>query len=142
MAAEILKIGQNRVWVDPEKIDDVGTAISREEIRKLIHEDAIRKMPEKGVSRARARIFHEKRKMGKRRGHGSRTGAQGARTPSKEAWERKIRALRSQLHEMRGKHVISEEAYRRLYIMAKSGSFESVSDLRRYMEAHDLRRKR
>ena len=38
LAAQILKVGQNRVWIDPERIDDVDGAITREEIRKLIHE--------------------------------------------------------------------------------------------------------
>ena len=30
LAAQILKIGQNRVWIDPERIDDVEVAITRE----------------------------------------------------------------------------------------------------------------
>jgi len=38
LAAQILKVGQNRVWINPERIDDVEAAITREEIRKLIHE--------------------------------------------------------------------------------------------------------
>ena len=36
LAAEILKIGKNRVWIDPERIDEVEVAITREEIRKLV----------------------------------------------------------------------------------------------------------
>ena len=35
LAAQILKIGQNRVWIDPERMDDVEGAITREEVRKL-----------------------------------------------------------------------------------------------------------
>ena len=62
LAALILKVGQNRVWIDPERIDDVEVAISREEIRKLIHEGVVKRLPEKGVSRARARILHERKR--------------------------------------------------------------------------------
>lgn len=142
VAAEILKIGQNRVWIDPEKIDEVEVAITREEIRRLIHEKAIRKLPEKGVSRVRARILHEKKKIGKRRGYGSRKGAGGARMPSKEAWMKKIRAQRKRLRELRGRHAITESIYRQLYVMAKSGAFRSVSDMERHIEAHNLRRRR
>ena len=29
MASEILKVGENRVWIDPERADDVELAISR-----------------------------------------------------------------------------------------------------------------
>ncbi|MBS7656801.1 MAG: 50S ribosomal protein L19e [Candidatus Bathyarchaeia archaeon] len=142
MAAEILKIGTNRVWIDPERISDVESAISREEIRRLIKDKAIMKMPEKGISRARARIIHAKKTAGKRRGQGSRTGKDGARTPAKEAWIKRVRAQRKKLRELRDKHVITDTVYRKLYIMTKSGSFRSVADLDRYIEAHGLRRKR
>jgi len=142
MAAEVLKVGENRVWIDPEKADEVELAITREEIRRLVHEKAIRKIPDKGVSRARARVLHEKRKAGRRRGPGSREGSKGAREPSKRAWMSRIRALRKRLRELRDKHIITESVYRRLYIMAKSGSFRSVSDLERHIETSNLRRRR
>jgi large subunit ribosomal protein L19e len=142
MAAEILKVGTNRVWIDPERIDEVESAITREEIRKFIHEKAIQKIPEKGVSRVRARILHEKKKDGKRRGAGSRTGSQGSRTPRKETWVRKIRSQRKELSKLKSRRAITEKIYRKLYVMAKSGSFRSVSDLMRYVDTYNLRRKR
>jgi large subunit ribosomal protein L19e len=142
MAAEILKVGENRVWIDPERADDVELAISREEIRRLIRDKAIKKMPEKGVSRARARRIHDQKIAGKRRGQGSRGGTRGARAPSKEAWMKRVRAQRKRLRELRDRHAITETVYRQLYIMAKSGSFRSLADLDRYMEAHGLRRRK
>ena len=142
MAAEILKIGENRVWIDPERADDVESAISREEIRRLIRDRAIKKTPEKGTSRARARLSHAKKIAGKRRGQGSRGGTAGARTPTKEAWMKRVRAQRKKLRELRDSHAVTEANYRQLYIMAKSGSFRSVADLDRYMEAHGLRRRK
>ena len=74
LAAEILKIGESRVWIDPDRIDYVEAAITREEIRKLIHEKVVKPLPEKGVSRARARVFAQKRKKGLRRGPGGKSG--------------------------------------------------------------------
>ncbi len=142
MAAEILKVGESRVWIDPERIEDVESAISREEIRKLIHERAIWKLPYKGVSRARVRILHEKKRKGKRRGTGSRSGSEGARSPSKRIWIKKIRAQRRRLRELRDKHIITKSVYRRLYIIAKSGGFRSVADLERYIDANNLRRRK
>jgi large subunit ribosomal protein L19e len=142
MAAEVLKVGVNRVWIDPERIDEVELAISREEIRRLIRDRAIQKSQEKGVSRARARVLHEKKKNGKRRGQGSRRGSEGARTPTKEAWMKRIRAQRKKLRELRDTHAITQTVYRQLYIMAKSGSFRSVSDLERHIDARNLRRRR
>jgi large subunit ribosomal protein L19e len=142
LAAQILKIGQNRVWIDPERIDDVEAAITREEIRKLVHEGVIQPLPEKGVSRARARILHEKKKKGRRRGPGSITGSAHAKISRKEAWMSKIRALRKRLRGLKEKKVITENTYRKLYKMASSGRFESVADLERYLKAQELWRKR
>ncbi len=142
LAAQILKVGQNRVWINPERIDDVEAAITREEIRKLIHEGVIKPLPEKGVSRARARVLKEKKRKGKRRGHGSRSGSRGARLSKKEAWMKKIRALRKKLRELKASRTITETTYRKLYKMASSGRFESVGDLERYLKAHELWRKR
>ena len=64
LASQILKIGQNRVWIDPERMDDVEGAITREEIRKLIHEKIIVSLPEKGVSRSRAKTVRAKKRLG------------------------------------------------------------------------------
>jgi len=142
LAAQILKIGKNRVWIDPERTDDAETAITRDEIRKLIHEGVIKSMPQKGVSRSRARILREQKKKGRRRGSGSRTGSPQARLSRKESWMRKIRALRKRLRELKAKKVIADTTYRKLYQMASSGRFGSIADLDRYLKTHELWRKR
>jgi len=142
MAAQILKVGTNRVWIDPERLEDVEVAITREEIRRLIHEDAIRPAPEKGVSRVRARILHEKKKKGLRRGPGSRKGSGGAKITKKQAWMQRIRALRKALRGWRANRALTEGAYRQLYMMAGSGAFSSIADMERYAKTHGLWRKR
>jgi len=142
IAAQLLKIGRNRVWIDPERIEDVEAAMTRDEIRKLVHEGAIKSLPQKGISRGRARILHEKKKKGRRRGPGSRTGTSHARVSQKEAWMGKIRALRKRLKALKAKKTIPEDSYQRLYRLAGSGRFESVGDLERYLKAHELWRKR
>ena len=142
LAAEILKIGESRVWIDPDRAEDVEVAITRDEIRRLIHEGAIQTRPKKGVSRARARIIHEKRKKGLRRGPGRRSGSTTARVPKKKAWMERIRPLRNRLRELKSNRTITESAYRPLYNMAGSGEFESIADLERYIKTRDLGRKR
>jgi large subunit ribosomal protein L19e len=142
LAAQILKIGQERIWIDPNRVDDVEAAITREEIRKLIHEGVIKPLKEKGVSRARARLAHEKKKKGLRRGSGSRSGAGKARISKKEAWMKRVRALRKRLRELKDSKIITESIYRELYSMVKSGRFESITDMERHIKAHDLWRKR
>ena len=142
LAAQILKVGQNRVWIDPERIDDVEVAITRDDIRKLIHESVIKRLPEKGVSRSRARVLHEKRKKGRRRGSGSRSGTIHAKISKKEAWMSKIRALRKRLRALKTSRIITEDTYRKLYTMASSGRFSSIADMERYLKTHELWRKR
>jgi large subunit ribosomal protein L19e len=142
LAAQILKVGQNRVWIDPQRMDDVEAAITREEVKKLIHEKVITALPEKGVSRARAKIIQEKKRKGRRKGAGSKTGAGHAKISKKEAWMSRIRSLRKRLRELKATRVITETTYRKMYSVAGSGRFESVADLERYLKAHDLWRKR
>lgn len=142
LAAEILKVGENRVWIDPERIEDVQMAITREEVKKLIHEGAIKKLKEKGVSRARARVIRQKKKKGLRRGPGSRSGALHARISKKEAWMKKIRALRRRLRELKEKKIITVSVYRKVYRMAGSGRFKSIAEMERYLKANNLWRKR
>jgi large subunit ribosomal protein L19e len=142
LAAQILKIGQNRVWIDPERMDDVEGAITREEVRKLIHEKIIDSLPEKGVSRSRAKIIREKKRKGRRSGPGSISGAGHAKVTKKEAWMKKIRSLRRKLRELKASRIITEKTYSQYYRMAGSGRFQSMAELERNLKANDLWRKR
>jgi len=142
LASQILKIGQNRVWIDPEHMSDVEGAITREEIKKLIHEKVIVSLPEKGVSRSRAKIIRGKKRLGRRSGPGSITGAGYAKVTQKDAWMIKIRSLRRKLRELKASRTITEETYSQYYRMAGSGRFQSIAELERNLKANELWRKR
>ena len=142
LAAQILKIGRNRVWINPERLDDVEGAITREEIKKLIRDKAILSLPEKGVSRTRAKVVREKKRKGRRKGPGSYGGSRYAKISRKEMWMSKIRSLRKRLRELKASRIIAETTYTQLYRMAGSGRFSSIADLERYLKGHDLWRKR
>lgn len=142
LAANLLKVGTNRVWINPNRIEDVEVAITRSEIRKLIHEGAIKQLPAKGVSRTRAQTLHEKKKKGLRRGPGTRKGSSRAKISKKEAWMLRIRALRKKLREWKANRTISEDAYRQLYMAAGGGRFSSVADMERYVKIQGMWRKR
>jgi large subunit ribosomal protein L19e len=130
------------VWINPERLDDVEGAITREEIKKLIREKVISSLPEKGVSRARAKVIRGKKRKGRRKGPGSYGGSGYAKVSRKEMWMSKIRSLRKRLRELKASRIIAETTYTQYYRMAGSGRFESVADLERYLKAHDLWRKR
>jgi len=134
IAAKVLKVGIGRVWIDSEATGDVAEAITREDIRGLIEEGLIKKKQKKGVSRGRAREIALKRAMGRRKGHGSRKGAKGARIGKKRVWITKIRALRRRLRELRDKGYIDRTTYRKLYLKAKGGEFRSIAHLNEFIK--------
>ncbi len=138
MAAEILGIGETRVWMDGKRAEDIAAAITRADIRALIEEGVIKRKPEKGVSKGRARAKMAKRKYGHRKGHGSRRGAKGARMPKKEQWMKRIRALRRRLKTLRDEGTIDASTYRKLYNKAKGGEFRSVAHLNTHLESVGL----
>jgi len=138
LAAEILGVGESRVWVDPERFEDVSSAITRREIEHLIKDGAIKAKPVKGVSRGRARVKHLKRKQGRRRGPGSREGPAKARTPKKRRWTATIRAIRKTLQQLRNSKSITPSTYRMLYTMAKGGVFRSRSQLLQHVKSSGL----
>jgi large subunit ribosomal protein L19e len=134
LAAEVLGGGLNRVWIDPEEIDRVQSAITREEIKKLIQEGRIRLLPKTGISRGRIRA-----RSGRRKKAGSRKGGQ---KPGKEAWVLKIRAIRRHLRWLRDKRQLQAGNYKILLAMAKGGAFRSGSHVDEYVKAHEMLRKR
>lgn len=135
MAAVVLKCGVHRVWLDMERSADIENAISRDDIRALVEEGAIRARHVKGVSRGRARKKAEKRSYGHRKGAGRRKGAAGARNPRKRQWIQKIRAIRRSLREMRDGGTIDRHLYRIMYRKAAGGQFRSVSHMKAQLEA-------
>lgn len=138
MAAELLKCGVTRVRFDPERLEDVMDAITREDIRRLIHDGVIYKAPEKGVSRARARARRKKRR---KRGPGSREGGKYSSVSRKEQWMMKVRAQRRKLKELRDKKLIEVSVYRRIYRMVKAGAFKSTAAMLEYLRANKLLRR-
>jgi large subunit ribosomal protein L19e len=134
IVASILKCGVNRVWLDPARLSDIENAISREDLRGLITDGAIKARQKKGVSRGRARARIAQRSYGHRKGPGKRKGAAGARNPSKTAWVQKIRAIRKVLVELRDAGTIDRHFYRILYRKAAGGQFRSVAHMKAQME--------
>jgi large subunit ribosomal protein L19e len=141
LAASLLEIGINRVWIDPEKIGDVEGAITRSEIRKLIRESTIKALPERGTSRGRARVLAQKKRTGRRIGMGTKKGKLYAKVSEKTRWMHRIRALRRKLTELRDQRVITVNTYRSLYMKAKGGEFRSLAELDRHINEQKLRRR-
>jgi len=134
LASEVLDVGKNRVWFDPERQEDLADAITREDVREMIDEGAIQAKDAQGNSRGRARERKAKQAYGHQQGAGSRKGKAGARQDPKEDWSSRIRAQRETLRELRAGGYLSSSQYRELYDKAGGGEFDSVADLQRYID--------
>lgn len=141
IASTILKVGKNRVWIDPNRVDEVELAITRQEIRKLIQENVIKAMPAKNQSYGRNRISQKKKKSGRKIGPGSKKGSKNAVISRKTRWIQRIRSLRKKLRDLKERRVITAQTYRNLYRKAKGGEFRSIGELDRYINEHNLRRR-
>ena len=134
LAADVLEVGENRVWFDPDEQGEIADAITREDIRDLVAEGTIQADEPSGNSRGRARERNEKRAYGHRKGPGSRKGTAGARENDKQDWQSRIKAQRRTLRELRDSGELDPSEYRELYDMAKGGEFQDVRRLRNYIE--------
>jgi large subunit ribosomal protein L19e len=141
LAASLLEVGVNRVWINPEKTEDVEGAITRGEIRKLIKEGTIKALPERTTSRGRARVLSQKKRTGRRIGMGTKKGRTYAEISKKTLWMHRIRSLRRKLTELRDQRVITVGTYRSLYLKAKGGEFRSLAELERHINEQKLRRR-
>jgi large subunit ribosomal protein L19e len=129
LAADVMDVGENRVWFDPDEQGEIAEAITREDIRELVQQGTVDSKNAKSNSRGRARERNEKRAYGHRKGPGNRRGTAGAREDRKEAWISRIRAQRRRLKELRENDTLNRTQYRTLYDKAGGGEFESVDRL-------------
>ncbi|MHA1683385.1 MAG: 50S ribosomal protein L19e [Promethearchaeota archaeon] len=141
LAAKALKCGEKRVYLDPFMLDEIATAITMQDIRGLINSGIIRRRYPKGISRARAKAVHQQKKKGRRAGKGSRKGMATARNSPKKQWITRIRGMRAFLKNLRDKKHIDTAIYQKYYYLCKGGTFNSVKNLKKYMQAHGVLKK-
>lgn len=139
MAASLLRVGLNKVWMNPDKSEDIAGAITREDVRGLIADGTIRKVFKRGASRGRWRANKALRDYGHRKGPGSRKGAKGARTGHKKPWIKRIRLQRARLQALRDGRALTRRAYRDLYRRAAGGQFRNIAHLGQTLEAMGVR---
>lgn len=134
LAAKILKVGQNRVWLDPTKTKDIQQAITKADIRKLIKKKWIKALPEK--------IPYPVEKGRQKRSFGSRKGAKHAIVPAKRKWIQTVRPMRAMLKELKKTQQIDNTTYKRMYKLVKGGMFRNRAHMSLYLEQHGLLKKK
>jgi large subunit ribosomal protein L19e len=129
IAAEELKAGISRVWIDTNSAEEVLESATRQDIRNLIRRNVIQARPAKGNSNARFKKRIRQRAKERRRGPGSVRGTRNARFPHKTRWIKTIRALRDELKSMKDNGNINPKTYRKYYRLIKGGNIKSRAQL-------------
>jgi len=138
LSGDVLKCSEKRVRFDTERLEEIKESITKVDIRSLIKDSAIYCIPEKGVSRFRARKIQKQKSKGKRKGPGSKKGKKTARAPKKEAWMNKIRSQRKLLKRLKESEVINNQVYRQLYKKSQGGFFRNQRHIKLYIGEHNL----
>ena len=138
MAAELLKCGENRVWMDQDRLDEIAKAVTKEDIRLLTRGKAIKASQKKGISSSRKNYALNQKKKGRRRGHGSRKGAKYARMPKKQRWIKTISPIRAYLRSLRDNKKINPTVYRKYYMKAKGGEFRNKHHLQTHLTSDGI----
>jgi large subunit ribosomal protein L19e len=125
MAADLLKVGLNRVKFDPEQMDRVDEAVTREDLRRLIHSGVIWADQARGTSRGRMNILKEKKRL-RGKGAGSKKGRKTARMPRKDRWVAQVRVLRGYLKLLKKRGELSPDQLKLLYKRVKGGEIRSM----------------
>eukprot|EP00934_Nitzschia_sp_Nitz4_P004603 Nitzschia sp. Nitz4//scaffold94_size78252//51698//52869//NITZ4_005472-RA/size78252-snap-gene-0.127-mRNA-1//1//CDS//3329560392//4593//frame0 len=137
LAASVLKCGKNKVWLDPNEINEIALANSRRNIARLHRDGLIIKKPSVVHSRARVTLRNEAKRKGRHTGIGKRRGTANARLPLKVMWMRRTRVLRRLLKKMRDQGKIDKHIYHSLYVLAKGNQFKNKTVLTE--KVHELK---
>ncbi len=138
MAAKLLKTGKTKIWIDPDSIDDVGIAVTKNDMRRLIAGGKVRAKPRLGISGGRSHTNRLKKQRGLRSGPGSKKGGVSI---DEERWMRKVRSQRDFTKLLRKRKIITPTVFRQLYLKVKGNAFENIPQIKNYIKEHELTRR-
>jgi len=121
VASEILGRGIGALKINPNSMEDIKKAITRDDVRKLIKEGSIIAI------KTKSEMYPKPKKEKRKKGIGKRKGKANARRG--RTWERKIRSQRLLLEKLKEMKKLDNATYRRYYLLAKGGAFPDKRSL-------------
>ncbi|MCX8163227.1 MAG: 50S ribosomal protein L19e [Candidatus Micrarchaeota archaeon] len=130
LAASILKVGISRVWLDPNNQKRFEEVLTREDVKKLIQEGLIKKLPP---------TPRRKIQKTKSSGYGSRKGTRKTRMKQKQMWMAKVRAQRKLLKKLLKEGKLQKSPMiKKVYRKIKANQFRSKKILLNYLKENNL----
>ncbi|MFH0832051.1 MAG: 50S ribosomal protein L19e [archaeon] len=118
LAANVLGVGNERVWFNPARLDEIKEAITRQDIKDLKNDGAIK------IKQITGRKRNVKRKL--RRGPGKKKKV----VRDKMEYVLKIRKMRAYIKRLRQAGKLDSVEYNKLRRHAKSGVFTDLRHLK------------
>ena len=122
LAANVLEVGNERVWFNPARLDEIKEAITRQDIRDLFKEGVIKIKQITGKRK-------QKKQKKRRRGPGNKRKV----VRDKMEYVMKIRKMRAYLKLLRQEGRLDSKEFRKLRNYSKSGVFTDIKHLKEHI---------
>lgn len=134
LVGRMLDVGYDRIWFDPNRLDEIKEAITKVDLRSLINDRAIQIRHKRGIARIRVRKTLKQKRKGRRQGAGSKKGKIGARLGRKKTWVNNVRLQREFIKTLKTSKYVDPKLYRELRNKVKGGFFRSKRHIKIYLE--------
>lgn len=140
VSGKILKKSKHKLILDKDKVTlekkKISESITKDDVRQLIVTGIVKKKPNTGQSRGRARELLLKKKLKRKRGPGKRKGTLKARNKI-NYHNIKVRALRKRLKELKDENKLNGKNYNSLYLKIKGNYFKGKKHLEEFINGEN-----